>query len=387
MIELIKYEIKKIFSLKALLLFSMLLLLNGFKIYSDYSYTDSELFRNGYIKIYDQIRGQITNEKISFLTNEYLMNKEKVDAGNYDTDKVDPNTYSGYVFGDMNLFHDFLEEYQSFLNYQTYSEEIRQTAKENTLLYDSSSQMNERIMNSFQDRRITYYYNTEGFSSLYDYEFSTFLCLIVSLFCCILLFCSDEENQMNFIYTTVTGKKKILIAKLFSAFLLTSFSSIIFYLEDFILFSSTMIIDGYLNPIYSLPAFSASFLNCSIIAGYLLLCLSRFLGICIILSICILFSIFKPKTLLSFLFSFIFLLLLILLPASFWNPVSLFLIQNDWASSEFINVFNFSLLNYEIIYLFMTAELIIISLFLNFTIRKGLYERKYLLGNKKNKQE
>ena len=109
------------------------------------------------------------------------MNKEKVDAGNYDTDKVDPNTYSGYVFGDMNLFHDFLEEYQSFLNYQTYSEEIWQTAKENTFLYDRSSQMNERIMNSFQDRRITYYYNTEGFSSLYDYEFSTFLCLITIL--------------------------------------------------------------------------------------------------------------------------------------------------------------------------------------------------------------
>lgn len=384
MIELIKYEIKKIFSLKVLLLFSLLLLLNGLKIYSDYSYTDSEMLRNGYIKIYDQIRGQITNEKISFLTNEYLINKEKVDTGDYDTDIVDPDTYSGYVFGDMNLFHDLLEEYQTCLDYQTYSEEITQTAMENTLLYDRSSQMNQRIMSHFQDRRITYYYNTEGFSSLYDYEFSTFLCLMASLFCCILLFCSDEENQMNFIYTTATGKKKILTVKLFCACILTLFLSVTFYLEDFVLFSSTMIVDGYLNPIYSLPAFSASFLNCSIIAGYLLLCLSRFIGIWIILSICILFSIFKPKTLLSFLLSFIFLLLLILLPADLWNPVSLFLIQNDWANSEFINIFNFSFLNYEAIYLSMVAELMIISIFLSITIQKGLYERKHFLGIKKN---
>lgn len=387
MIELIKYEIKKVFSPKLFLLFSILLFLNGIKIYSDYSYTDSVTLKNGYIKIYEQIRGQINNEKISFLSNEYLKNKRKVDMGDYNTENIDPDTYSGYVFGDMNLFYDFLQDYYSFIDYQLHAEEIIRTAEENILLYDNHSQMDQYIVNNFQNRKITYYYNTEGYSSLYDYEFSTFLCLLVSLFCSILLFCNDEEKQIDLIYTTPLGKKKILGIKILSAFLFSFFLSAIFYFEDFIIFSNVMIVDGALNPIYSLSDFSSTFMNCSIVAGYLLLCLIRFIGIWVITSICIFFSILKPKALFSFLFSFILLSLLIILPADYWNPISFFLIQNKWANCEFINFLDFSFLNYELSYLFMLLEAVTIFISLYFVIKKGLYERTNPMGIQKSNQK
>ena len=105
MIALVKFEIKKIFRNKVMLVVLIFgLLLNAFAIYTNDKMNSSNQYMNGKFKVYQKIKGEITQEKYDYIFNCYTKVNDLVEKGNYETEKPDVKYFTGFVFGDRTLF-------------------------------------------------------------------------------------------------------------------------------------------------------------------------------------------------------------------------------------------------------------------------------------------
>lgn len=113
MIELIIAECKKIYRKKAL--WGLLLLLAAADIYKVHQMHGQEMTQiDGYQEVYAKIRGKITEEKLRFVIDYYKECEEKINAG-YSTE-YNQDRYTGYDFGDYNLFPFFTKNFNMLLN-------------------------------------------------------------------------------------------------------------------------------------------------------------------------------------------------------------------------------------------------------------------------------
>lgn len=110
------FEIKKLYDKKLLVVFVVLLFFNMVHIISESSEVRSDSYR-GKRLIINEVEGKITQDKVDFLLDGYNKNSALVAAGEYDTEERDPNTYTGYVFGDMNMFNEIYTDLKRVYEY------------------------------------------------------------------------------------------------------------------------------------------------------------------------------------------------------------------------------------------------------------------------------
>jgi hypothetical protein len=339
--QMLHFEWKKLCNKSILFFLVAFFVLNIVYIFSNYRAKDGSLFQQGYDKIYNEVRGSITQEKLDFIFDGYQRNAQLVNEGKYDTETIDPETYSGYVYGDMSLFQEFYEDIIRVIEYQDTTEDIYRKIEENITRSTNQGDIEyyQILQNTFQNRSIHSYYNTIGLESYITYHISTFLVLILMILGVTSVFGYENANNMYpIIETTTVGKRKLMLSKFLVCVFYTCGICVVFYGSDYIFFSIFNYIEGLYNPLYSLPSFNTTYFNITIGSYLVIQFLSRMIG-CLLLSMVNMAIIMKIKnTLIS-------LLINMLLIVFFWNqdlifPGILLQIYSLFTSVSLIQIFN-----------------------------------------------
>lgn len=170
MIALVKFEIKKIFRNKVMLVVLIFgLLLNAFAIYTNDKMNSSNQYMNGKFKVYQKIKGEITQEKYDYIFNCYTKVNDLVEKGNYETEKPDVKYFTGFVFGDRTLFKRFLKDYQYIINYNDQIGNALKLAKDNLSYYKNPEDisLNKKFIDTFTNRGVSEYYETDKYDKLF----------------------------------------------------------------------------------------------------------------------------------------------------------------------------------------------------------------------------
>lgn len=295
MVMMIKYELKKVLRSKSLIaLLGVLLFLNAAQIiYKVYPDCHGSLYE-GKKKILAEIEGPITQENYDFLLNNYNITQQKVEAGDYQTNRIDKNTYSGYVFGDNQLFSELFEDYKNCINYSDSIKNIITIAKENKQLTtnDSWKEYNNELLKTYKQRNLSYYYDYTLINSHLNYNFSFLLSLVLIIMLTTVIFLKEKQEGTVIYYKLVrNGKKKIFLPKIIILILISGLISIIFSLETFIIYFFLGANKGWLQPLYAIADFKFSASSISIASYIIINNLMQILG-CMLFALTIM-TVFK----------------------------------------------------------------------------------------------
>lgn len=270
-VKMIKYEIKKICGSKSvLLLFSVLLILNiAYVLYSTYPEHHGTLYQ-GRKKILNIVEGPITQENYEFLIDNYNNTQNKIDEGDYNTETFDDETYSGYVFGDNQLFIDILESYKNSINYQNSIESVLKIADENIELTNDNDwrSYNRKLLEKYEIRGISYFYDYTLINNLIDNDFSYLLSLIMIIMITINIFLKEKQDGTFVYYKLVkNGVKRIFNPKIVTLTILCIIISISFSISKHLTYYVLGATKGWLQPLYALDKFKLTASSISIL-GY-----------------------------------------------------------------------------------------------------------------------
>lgn len=312
--RIIMYEFIKIFRKKsiifALIFFSII---NIYKIniyYKNNGRVNSE-FNQGYWRAYNKVSGVINDEKINFVIKEYKNAKVLVDNGNYDKkyNHSNTNTYTGYVFGDMNMFNELYSSLNYCYNYDKYMDAAISKAKENIEFYekcDNNFQVknSKKIISFYSNRKINEFYNTEGYESFFNYDFSSVLIILILILGLASVFSGEKEAGMyNVIYTCKYGKENTVVSKVIASMIYTIIVCSWFFILDIISFSLIFNLSGGNLSVYSMQIFKYTPLNMKIWEFIICSNIIKLLGFFVIGGIIILLSSVFSESLLPFILS------------------------------------------------------------------------------------
>ena len=297
---LLFHETKKLFSKKTLLFAVVFLLfVNAFNIYRS-----NDRFRDPYNRdtteaewqFYETLEGKITAEKLKKLTDYMIELNNAAESGD-----VLPSYYIN-AEGDRMMVSRQYDKIEKIYRYEEKIDELlkeneRQTAiyrqKGNTYLVKTS----ELVADVYSERSIDSYYDVETYATYFNYDFSSFLLLMLIFLATSSLYAGESESGMlPLIRSTAGGRLRLAYAKLASAAVFIISVCLAFFLCDFLMFLWCARLRGITNPIYSIDAFAYSPLTVSVGAFVLLLAAVKLLGfLCFGLLACLFSSVFKKS--------------------------------------------------------------------------------------------
>lgn len=358
MLKLVYYELRKHFLTPVMLLVLLLVLIaDGCKIYSVYqedslfSGSNLEEFKEAYGELYPVYSGEITLEKINSLLEIYRPIYETVQNQTAST-RVDENSYTYNVYSDELFFRKcFLEELEYDYTYRSYAAGIVSEAKKNMDFYQERGNTYEYrrslyIGKAFHGREIRDFYNTEMYQSLFYYDFSSILLLMLTVYGCASVFVKEEETEMKYIIrTSRNGRGRVYLAKLFSALLFFVAMGILFAVWDFCMFALFFGgTEGTASPLYAIKGFKDTLLNLSMGQGYLALSIYKIMGLCVLCMIFILFSLCARRILAALMLNLISVMVCVTAydhiynSSRLWNPVSLLCARTLILRPDFSNL-------------------------------------------------
>lgn len=287
MLRLTLFEVRKNY-LNKYMISSLLLLiiLNIFVIYRDYIKGDinddhfmtrdeSTLNQwNFYEKMHEKLDGELTSEKISFVTREINKLSEIVEQGIYSTEYQE-DTYTGYTYGDYYMIKRYFYEPMKYIAlYETNISKIVEEAKENVKFYTSvgnavEKKKNEIVINNYTGRSIDKFYDMKCWERLFNYRFSELISVSLMLLGIGPIFVNERETKMDaMILSSKKGKIAMTYAKVLSIFIFIVFLNIVFATINFFEFKILYGLKGSGLPLYAIEAFQYTPLNCSVGAFY-----------------------------------------------------------------------------------------------------------------------
>lgn len=313
--RILKYELIKIFRRKsiiiALLIFSVI---NIYKI--NYSFKNDHILNNeykvgkeysqGYWTAHDKAAGTITYDKINFVKNRYKNAMDIVSSGNYSVNPNQPNTYTGYIFGDMNMFKELYDGLDYCYNYGNRLDNVISKAEENIEFYrehDNSFQIknNQKVINAYGKRSISEFYDTTAYEEFFKYNFSSLLIILLLILGLASVFSGEKESNMNtMLLTSKYGKDMTTYTKIIVSIIYVAVVCVYFFVLDFLCFSIIFKLLGSNLPIYAMSDFQYTPLNMKIWQFVIYSDVIKLFGFMIIGVIVLLFSSIFSESLLSF---------------------------------------------------------------------------------------
>ncbi|WP_142413593.1 ABC transporter permease [Hathewaya massiliensis] len=375
--NLIKYELKKIIFKKYIVIALILFIIsNIIKINVDYRKINmpNDNFNKAYWKVHEKVQGELNNEKISFVINNYKKALKIVESGNFETKKEDPNTYTGYIYGDMNLFKKVYDSMDYCYNYNKNMEDYIKFAEGNIEFFKEKSNTYEALKNknikaTYSNRKISSFYDTDGFYNYFTYDFSSLLILMLIILGISPVFSKEKECEMDLlIKTSKKGKFKIINAKVVASFIYVILINLIFFLTDIITFSATFKLFGFSNKLYSIKEFIFTPLNISILNYFILYMILKIVGFLTITMLILVLSSLSSKSYLTFIFSATSIIVLIFSSYNYnntflnsLNPIFMLVNRNLFLNYEVIRIFNHPILT-GMAYTVVNIALILISI-------------------------
>lgn len=276
---MIRFEGKKLLDKKVLIVFIVLLLLNISNIISLNIHEVTSQFYQGKKEIIECVEGVITQEKVTFLFEGLAKNTELVNAGMYDSENGDENTYTGFIYGDMAAFEEVYTDLKRVYDYRDMvagklvilEENIERANQANLGSEGFGASYSGFVKNQLEDRAIVSYYDTEGLECYFDYAGSyLFICIFLVFTGINYLYYDRKYDMEKTIYVTSRGRFQLQFMRYSICSVFALIVSVIFLLSDYLCFWFLYDIKGLHNPMYSLSDFAFTSLNISI-AAYILL--------------------------------------------------------------------------------------------------------------------
>jgi hypothetical protein len=397
MVSLIKYEMKKHFFKRSilivLLVFSIINIVKINNVYQENSFiskSSSTIWNEVYWRLYDRFGGTMTLEKIEQLLSIYRPLEKQTADLTASRAMDNPNTYTGNVYSDYYLLTGYyIEPMEYAYMYHSTANDIVQTAKENMTFYNEISnnykyRENKIIASLFADRCINEFSYTEMYQYYLEYDFSSLLVLLICLYGLVSVFVSEKESDMDIIIiTTVSGGRKTVISKIIASIIFVFFICLWFWLLDFSAFSFFFqSFEAASSPVYALKNFENSSVNFTLSQYSFLSALVKTAGIMIIGLSFLLVSSTSRNALFPFILNLVITGVAIFyqeimsgserILAKIANPFILVTNSELFKKIEFINFFGIPVISYAAAILFATIVGIILVLLILFTTRKNV---------------
>lgn len=369
------YEFKKIiFSKISICVMLICLGLNGYIAYVRTKAPDARKYDDyidAKVKLYKQLEGEITEDKINYITYNYKILEEKFISQSLSHD-YDPNTLSGYESTDYLLFSEVYKKLSYELGYSDRMVSIRDMARENVLFYRKQGakdveDYNTRIYASYSDRKLENFYRTDQWNYYFTYSFSNLMIILTMVIMLSGIFCNERENGMSaLILTSKSGKVKTYINKVLVALLVSVCVTAVFCVEDLAVFTYGCDLKGFSEPLYSVEEMAYTIYDISIIQYIFMMAGIKCIGMMAIAMIILTASAISGNSLSGIVTSIVCIIPFIVinefrLPA---NIVRLLQISEDASTMSIANIFGniVSYIEYNIITsLMLVALLLIIS--------------------------
>jgi len=400
MIDMIKFEMKKLFKSRInwIALF-ILTLINLFKIYGDYELnTYDKAYSNGYFKVYESISGEWDHEKVDYVIEEYNRLTTIIQSGDFSTEPNQPNTYTGYVFGDQGMFEQLKNEMEFAYKYGEITENIISKANENISFFAEKNnvyeqRLNQKIVNAYSDRSVPEFHDIKGMKEYFNYDYSTLLLLILIILFLSPIFSKETEIEMDGLLKITKNGHILAKSKLLSGMVVVGLISTFFLLQDLCFFSLFYRISGFSNPIYSIEQFALSPLNMSITGFIVMNIMLKVIAFIVIGLLVMLFSSLFSDEILPFCLSLGTVALLVTTGTfacgefgeiiSFINPVSLLTNTVLFENYDVVKVFDYPIFSVYI-YLFIA---LLTCVLLSILIMKTSFKSKFKLQLIKREKE
>ena len=259
--------------------------------------------KTGYDNIYEQIKGPITEETVSFITSEYQRLDGLTADGTYSREPQE-GTYSGYIFGDYYLLHSYFYPHMEYsVKYSADMEEVLAQAKENVTFYQESGNTagvveNAYILHHYTGRAIPEFYLYDGWEALLSYDFSDLLILLLLILAVAPTFTREKENGMTFILSSCKrGRWPLLISKCGAGVIFAWILTILFALLNLLVFGLLCGFEGWGSPLYAIESYQYTPFSGSILLFYGVVCGLKAIGFSVTALLLILFSACFQKSL------------------------------------------------------------------------------------------
>lgn len=349
MIKGVYYEVKKVLHNKMVMgLLLIFLCINCYRI-SQLGAHDPNI-SEGERKLYQELKGELTDEKIDFVVDNYVRYKEIIEEGTYSREENMEDTYTGYIHGDYIMFLELFTEWKELYEYRYYCSDIVQRASENVLFFENKNNTfevknNQAIMESYADRKIQNYYHKEAIERYLEYDFSSvFIILLILLISSELIFV-ENKTKMNYVIDCSTyGGTRLLGTKLSFLLFVTTLLSVVFYSADFVFFQIFYEMEGLSDPLFSIMAYKNTPVNWSIL-GYQMVAIGiKIIGLQFFAVLTFLFSYLFLNQIYTVIFSASsFVIAVFVCENTRWpfNPVLLLVNHNLFSSYHVGNIFNY----------------------------------------------
>lgn len=265
--------------------------------------------------------GPIDSQKIDTVISETKRLSDIVASQKFSRE-YDPNTTTGYLFSDFNLYYGYLEPNLKYaVSYAYDMQDVLQRAEDNIKFYErvgNIKELNENhdIVRLYSGRLINEYRNLYGARYLLFYDFSGLLIIFLLVLTLTPSFVSEKENRMDQLFPTFpSGERKKNSVKFLFIILITFIYCVWFFFMDLIGFALFSHLQGFSMPLYSIQEFRLTPLTLSVIQYYGVSWILKIFGSLIISFYIAVLSKLLPKIVYVFLGSVLPLILFV-----FWLP-------------------------------------------------------------------
>ena len=272
---LIKSEYKKAYTGKLIIIFILVfLLLDCVNTYrNDYLFKSREYMNIGRYELITQLEGEFTEEKLTQINDKAALSIELTASGGYSKEYDKDKYYSGYEYGDAQLWCELSEKASALKEYSKKADDIALAANQ------KGAELDDEYYST--GREITALYNTDGFSPAFGVRFSSVLMIFLLMIGTCLSFTADRETGMSEqISISVKGGVQTSAAKIAAMMIYAVFISAVFFCCDMIMLFICTRPDGLSQPVYSVAGFEGSAFGIPIWCALLLIFILRTVSMC-----------------------------------------------------------------------------------------------------------
>lgn len=289
--KLFCYEIKKnVLKLPLLFLLIGLAAVNLYKIRETVRYVGSDgytIIMKGEESPFQKMESAFYGEISSELIEKIQAYSDKMGAiiagGNYDTENASDEFYTGYAFGDNNVIGEIKEAVREAYMYPNSITELKQRADICIDFFNGKNEYevrkNELLKTLYDGRKISVFGGYEAVELYFDYEFSSFVIMIIMIFVFSAAFSNEMLTGTDKIIKSSGRAGSIFWAKHFSMYAFAAALTIIFSLADILYFGRFYGIGFFDQPLYAIPEYRFAPYNITIFGAIALSCLFKTLAL------------------------------------------------------------------------------------------------------------
>lgn len=300
--KLFCYEIKKnVLKLPLLFLLIGLAAVNLYKIRETVRYEGSDgytIIMKGEESPFQKMESAFYGEINSELIEKIQAYSDKMGAiiagGKYDTENASDEFYTGYAYGDNNVIGEIKEAVREAYMYPNSIMELKKRADICIDFFNGKNEYevrkNELLKTLYNGRKISVFGGYQAVELYFDYEFSSFVIMIIMIF----VFSAAFSNEM------ITGTDKIIKssgragsifwAKHFTMYAFAAALTIFFSLADILYFGRFYGIGFFDQPLYAIPEYRFAPYNITIFGAIALSCLFKTLALILVGEVIMLIS-------------------------------------------------------------------------------------------------